>query len=114
MTNTLNTPVEALELAYPLRIERYALRLGSGGDGLYRGGDGIIRETRVLEECRLSVIAERRTVAPGGEAGGRPGLPGRTLLNGQEQPAKFTRQLRAGDVLTIETPGGGGYGEPAA
>jgi N-methylhydantoinase B len=113
MTNTLNTPIEALELAYPLRVERYALRLGSGGDGLYRGGDGIIRETRVLEDCRLSVIAERRTMAPRGEAGGRPGLPGRTLLNGQEQPAKFTRQLRVDDLLTIETPGGGGYGEPA-
>lgn len=112
MTNTLNTPVEALELAYPLRVERYALRLGSGGAGHHRGGDGIIRETRVLQDCRLSVIAERRAVAPQGEAGGMPGLPGRTLLNGVLQPAKFTRQLRAGDLLRLETPGGGGYGVP--
>jgi N-methylhydantoinase B len=113
MTNTLNTPVEALELAYPLRIERYALRIGSGGRGRYRGGDGIIRETRVLEDCRLSVIAERRAVAPQGEAGGESGRSGRTFLNGDEQPAKFTRQLRAGDLLRLETPGGGGYGPPA-
>jgi N-methylhydantoinase B len=114
MTNTLNTPVEALELAYPLRIERYALRLGSGGGGRFLGGDGIIRETRVLEDCRVSVIAERRAVAPTGECGGEPGLPGLTLLNSEPLPAKFTRQLRAGDLLRIETPGGGGYGTPGA
>jgi N-methylhydantoinase B len=112
MTNTLNTPVEALELAYPLRVERYGLRLGSGGRGRCRGGDGIVRETRVLEDCRVSVIAERRAVAPAGEHGGEPGLAGRTLLNGKEMPAKFTRQLRAGDVLRLETPGGGGYDPP--
>ena len=110
MSNTLNTPVEALELAYPLRVERYALRLGSGGAGRYRGGDGVIREMRVLEDCRLSVLAERRTHAPQGERGGQPGLPGRTLLNGEPLPAKVTRQLHAGDLLRIETPGGGGFG----
>jgi N-methylhydantoinase B len=112
MTNTLNTPVESLELEYPLRVERYAVRRGSGGNGEYRGGDGVIRETRVLEDCRLSVIAERRAYLPRGEAGGEPGLPGRTYVNGDEQPAKFTRQLRRGDVLRIETPGGGGFGRP--
>jgi N-methylhydantoinase B len=110
MTNTLNTPVEALELAYPLRVERYALRLGSGGAGHFRGGDGVIRETRVLEDCRVSLIAERRAHSPQGEAGGEPGHPGRSLLNGEPLAAKVTRQLRKGDLLRIETPGGGGYG----
>jgi N-methylhydantoinase B len=71
-----------------------------------------VRETRVLEDCRVSVIAERRAVAPAGEHGGEPGLAGRTLLNGKAMPAKFTRQLRAGDVLRLETPGGGGYDPP--
>ncbi len=112
MSNTLNSPVEALELAYPLRVERYALRLGSGGDGRFRGGDGVIRETRVLTDCRLSVLAERRLHAPEGECGGRAGALGRTLVNGEEQPSKVTRQLRAGDVVRIETPGGGGWGPP--
>jgi N-methylhydantoinase B len=113
MSNTLNTPVEALELAYPLRVERYQLRLGSGGQGRHRGGDGVVRELRVLEPCRVSVIAERRARAPQGQRGGSPGLPGRTLLNGEELPAKATRELAAGDVLRIETPGGGGWGTHA-
>jgi len=112
MSNTLNTPVEALELSYPLRVERYALREGSGGAGRHRGGDGVIRELRVLEDCRLSVLAERRTRGPAGAAGGEPGARGRTLLNGEELPPKATRQLRAGDVLRVESPGGGGLGEP--
>jgi N-methylhydantoinase B len=110
MSNTLSTPVEALELQYPLRVERYALRLGSGGDGAHRGGDGVVRELRVLEPCRLSIISERRTHAPGGERGGGPGTPGRNLLDGEPLPAKVTRDLVAGDVVTIETPGGGGFG----
>src|SRR4051794_21093622 len=110
MSNTLITPVEALELSYPLRVERWHLREGSGGAGEHRGGDGIVRELRVLEDCRLSVLAERRGRAPGGARGGADGAPGRTLVNGEEQPAKVTRQLRAGDVVRIETPGGGGYG----
>jgi len=110
MSNTLNTPVEALELSYPLRVERYALRLGSGGAGRRRGGEGVIRELRVLEDCRLSLLSERRTRSPGGAAGGEPGAPGRTLLNGEELPPKATRQLRAGDVLRVETPGGGAHG----
>ena len=110
MSNTLITPVEALELSYPLRVERWHLREGSGGAGAQRGGDGIVRELRVLEDCRLSVLAERRARGPRGAAGGADGARGRTLVNGEEQPAKVTRQLRAGDVVRIETPGGGGHG----
>jgi N-methylhydantoinase B len=110
MSNTLTTPVEALELAYPLRVERYALRRGTGGDGKRRGGDGVVRELRVLEDCRLSILSERRTRAPRGAQGGGEGAPGRNLLNGEELPAKVTRDLEAGDVVTIETPGGGGHG----
>jgi len=109
MSNTLLTPVEALELGYPLRVERWHLREGSGGGGSRRGGDGIVRELRVLEDCRLSVLAERRRHAPRGAHGGGDGARGRTLVNGEEQPPKVTCTLRAGDVVRIETPGGGGY-----
>jgi len=110
MSNTLSTPVEALELQYPLRVERYALRLGSGGAGRHRGGDGVLRELRVLEDCRLSIISERRSHQPRGERGGEPGSPGRNSLNGEPLPAKVTCELAAGDVVAIETPGGGGHG----
>ena len=110
MSNTLSTPVEALELQYPLRVERYGLRLSSGGAGRHRGGDGVARVLRVLEDCRLSIISERRAHAPQGEHGGAPGSPGRNLLNGERLPAKVTRDLAAGDVITVETPGGGGWG----
>jgi N-methylhydantoinase B len=110
MSNTLNTPVEALELSYPLRVERYELRTGSGGVGVRRGGDGVVRELRVLEDCRLSLLTERRRHAPSGMAGGRDGAPGHNLLNGDELPAKVSLSLQAGDVVRIETPGGGGYG----
>jgi len=110
MSNTLATPAEALELEYPLRVERWELRLGSGGTGERRGGDGVVRELRVLEDCRLSLVTERRTGAPRGERGGGDGAPGRNLLNGEELPAKTTRELRAGDVVRIETPGGGAWG----
>jgi N-methylhydantoinase B len=110
MSNTLSTPIEAVELQYPLRIERYALRLGSGGAGRYRGGDGVLRELRVLEDCRLSIISERRSHVPQGERGGEAGAPGRNSLNGDPLPAKVTRDLAAGDAVTIETPGGGGWG----
>jgi N-methylhydantoinase B len=111
MSNTLNTPVEALELAYPLRVERYALRLGSGGAGRFRGGDGVVRELRALEPCRLSLLTQRRALAPRGERGGRDGLPGRNLLNGTELPAFATVGLQTDDLLRIETPGGGGSGQ---
>jgi N-methylhydantoinase B len=112
MSNTLNTPVEALELAYPLRVERYELRRGSGGNGGTRGGDGVVRELRVLEPCRVSLLTERRARAPQGAAGGEPGARGRNRLNGEELPAKATRDLAAGEVLRIETPGGGGRLRP--
>jgi N-methylhydantoinase B len=113
MSNTLATPAEALELEYPLRVERWELRLGSGGTGAHRGGDGVVRELRALEDCRLSVLAERRRHGPPGRTGGGDGAPGRTLVNGEEQAPKLTRQLRAGDVVRVETPGGGGYGAPS-
>jgi len=112
MSNALNTPVEALELAYPLRVRSYGLRLGSGGAGAHRGGDGVVRELQVLEPCRLSLLTDRRAHAPGGTAGGLDGETGRNLLNGEPLPAKITRSLEAGDVIRIETPGGGGYGAP--
>ena len=114
MSNTLNTPVEALELSYPLRVERYEVRLGSGGTGERAGGDGVIRELRVLEDCRLSLLTERRRHAPAGRDGGGSGARGRNLVNDEELPAKVSRSLRAGDVLRIETPGGGGYGPAEA
>jgi N-methylhydantoinase B len=113
MSNTLSTPAEALELSYPLRVERHALRLGSGGGGRFRGGDGVVRELRVLEACRLSLLTERRSHRPAGAQGGGPGLPGRNLVNGRELPAKATLELEPGDVVRIETPGGGGYGVAA-
>ena len=110
MSNALNTPVEALELAYPLRVERYALRRGSGGEGLHRGGDGVVREIRALAPCRLSVLGDRRRHAPRGARGGADGARGRTLVNGVEIPGKDTRSLDEGDVVRTETPGGGGWG----
>jgi N-methylhydantoinase B len=110
MSNALNTPVEALELAYPLRVLRYEVRDRSGGGGAFRGGDGVIRELQALEPCRLSLLTERRRHAPQGRAGGGSGARGRNLLNGEELPAKVTRPLEAGDILRIATPGGGGYG----
>jgi N-methylhydantoinase B len=110
MSNTLTTPAEALELAYPLRVRRHELRLGSGGAGLHRGGDGVVRELEALEDCRASILSERRRHAPAGAEGGEPGARGRNLLNGSELPAKTTIDLAKGDVLRIETPGGGGFG----
>ena len=110
MSNTLNTPVEALELEFPLRAVRYALRHGSGGGGRYRGGDGVVRELEALAPMRYSLISERRRHGPPGADGGEPGAPGRNLLNGEELPGKASGELRPGDRLRIETPGGGGHG----
>jgi N-methylhydantoinase B len=110
MSNTLNTPVEALELEFPLRAVRYEVRRGSGGAGRFRGGDGVVRELEALAGMDFSLIAERRRHAPPGAAGGEPGAPGRNLLNGEELPAKAAGRLRPGDRLRIETPGGGGHG----
>src|SRR5581483_7802772 len=110
MSNTLNTPVEALEREYPLRIERYALRPRTGGAGRHPGGLGVVRVYRVLEDCRLGLMTERRRHGPRGAAGGEDGSPGRNLLNGRRLPAKCSLDLHAGDVLEIRTPGGGGWG----
>ncbi len=112
MSNTLNTPVEALEREFPLRVVRYALRRGSGGAGRTRGGDGVIRELQALREMSFSLIAERRRHAPPGAAGGEPGAPGHDELDGEPLPGKVTGTLRAGQRLRIETPGGGGFGAP--
>jgi N-methylhydantoinase B len=111
MSNTLNTPVEALELEFPMRVERYELRAGSGGEGAQRGGDGIERAVQVLEPATLSLLTDRRRHAPQGGHGGGPGEVGANLLDGEELPAKTTRSLEPGAVVTVRTPGGGGYGE---
>jgi N-methylhydantoinase B len=114
MSNTLNTPVEALELDFPLRVVEYSVRRGSGGRGRFNGGDGVVRELEALVPLRYSLITERRRHAPRGAAGGEPGAPGRNLLDGRELPAKASGALRPGQRLRIETPGGGGYGAPEA
>jgi N-methylhydantoinase B len=143
MSNTLNTPVEALEREYPLRVVEYAIRRGSGGSGAHRGGDGVVREIEALQDMTFSLMAERRRYAPPGAAGGEPGLPGCDWLiippgtanvplgadrGGPARayegipperqverhlPGKVTGTLRAGERLRIETPGGGGYGKAA-
>ena len=110
MSNTLNTPVEALELEFPLRVVRYGIRRGSGGEGRHRGGDGIVRELEALAPMRYSLLTERRRHAPPGADGGRPGARGRNLLDGEELPPKAAGSLRPGQRLRIETPGGGGHG----
>jgi N-methylhydantoinase B len=112
MSNTLNTPVEALERSTPLRIDRYALRTGSGGAGKARGGEGIVRAYRATAPCNVNLLTERRRHRPRGVQGGEPGMAGRNLLNGEPLPAKCRAALHAGDVVTIETPGGGGFGRP--
>jgi N-methylhydantoinase B len=115
MTNSLNTPVEALEYAYPLRVRQYSLRPGSGGEGKFRGGDGIVREIEVLTDCEVTVLADRRSRGPWGLSGGSDGEPGRTFITRRDgsihpMPAKFSTRLREGERITIETPGGGGWG----
>ena len=110
MSNTLNTPVEALELEFPLRAVRYEVRRGSGGAGRFRGGDGVVREVEALERMRFSLITERRRHAPPGADGGEPGARGRNLVNADELPSKASGTLEPGDRLRLETPGGGGHG----
>ena len=110
MSNTLNTPVEALELEFPLRAVEYAVRRGSGGGGRHRGGDGVVRELEARSAMRFSLITERRRHRPAGAEGGEPGAAGRNLLNGEELAAKVTGELTPGDRVRIETPGGGGHG----
>jgi N-methylhydantoinase B len=112
MSNTLNTPVEALELEFPLRMIEYSLRRGSGGDGRFKGGDGVIRELEALAPLSYSLITERRRHPPPGADGGGDGATGRNLLDGDELPAKAIGKLEKGQKLRVETPGGGGYGNP--
>jgi N-methylhydantoinase B len=110
MSNTLNTPIEALELEFPMRMIEYALRRDSGGAGKHHGGDGVIRELEALAPLSYSLITERRRHAPHGADGGEDGAPGRNLLDGEELPPKAIGKLEPGQRLRIETPGGGGHG----
>ena len=119
MTNTRNTPIEALELAMPLRVEEYRLIPGSGGAGRFAGGDGVRRSVRFLgRDGTASILSERRSLRPRGLKGGEDGRPGRNLLvrKGRRKtlPAKVTLPLGRDDLLIIETPGGGGWGRPRA
>ena len=115
MTNTLNTPVEALEHDYPIRIERYAIRENSGGKGKYRGGNGLIREYTFLEACTVTILSERRKISPYGLFGGESGKRGENLLiKGENKiflPGKINLQVKKGDRIIIMTPGGGGWGK---
>jgi N-methylhydantoinase B len=115
MTNSQNTPAEALEYAYPLRVQRYSLRPGSGGAGRHRGGDGIIREIEVLTDCEVTLLSDRRTRGPWGLASGKAGSPGKATIirddgSIEDMPGKFSTRLRKGERIRIETPGGGGWG----
>ena len=112
MTNTLNTPVESLEMHYPLRVHRYAVRRGSGGKGKHHGGAGIVREYEFLDEAQLTLLSERRLLSPWGLNEGGAGMKGRNSLNGETLPGKCSIVVKKGDRLLIETPGGGSWGEP--
>ena len=119
MTNSLNTPAEALEYAYPIRLRQYSLRSKSGGTGLHTGGDGILREIEVLTAAQVTLLADRRSRGPYGLAGGADGAPGRTLIirrdgSAEEIPGKLSVRLRSGERVRIESPGGGGWGRPNA
>jgi N-methylhydantoinase B len=115
MTNSLNTPAEAMEYAYPMRVRRYSVRRESGGGGRFRGGDGVVREIELLSDARVTILSDRRKTRPYGLNGGQPGATGRTTLisRGSEQTlaGKDSTAARAGDVIRIETPGGGGHGK---
>jgi N-methylhydantoinase B len=116
MTNSMNTPVEALEHAYPVRLLRYCLRPNSGGRGLWRGGDGVIRELQFLTKAQVTVLSDRRKFRPYGLQGGDEGQPGLNLLaknNGRKEAltSKFTISVGRGDILSIQSPGGGGWGK---
>jgi N-methylhydantoinase B len=113
MTNTLNTPIEVIESRYPLRLLRYALRTDSGGDGLRRGGEGLLREFEFLRPAQATLLTERRRHRPWGSEAGAPGCAGVNRLNGEALPGKICLDLQPGDRLCIETPGGGGWGASA-
>ena len=115
MTNSLNTPAEALEYAYPLRVRAYSLRAGSGGGGKFRGGDGIIRDIEVLTDCDVTLLSDRRSRGPWGLAAAEDGAPGKAFVtrhDGTKEyvPGKVSMRLHQGERITIETPGGGGWG----
>ena len=114
MTNSLNTPIEALEHAYPYRVTRYEIRRGSGGSGTWRGGDGIRRDIQLLVPAQLTILSDRRVEGPYGLQGGGSGRPGRNVLisgdDERELPSKVTTLLQAGDIISVRTPGGGGFG----
>jgi N-methylhydantoinase B len=116
MTNSLNTPIEALEHAYPFRVRQYSIRRGTGGGGRHPGGDGLRRDIQLLGDAEISLLTERRRLAPRGIAGGGDGVPGANLLvrDGAERtlPSKATLPVKAGDIISIRSPGGGGWGEP--
>jgi N-methylhydantoinase B len=112
MSNTLNTPTEALETEFPVRVREHSVRRGSGGQGRHRGGDGLVRELEALAPLAFTLLTERRARAPRGREGGADGAPGRNLLNGEPLPSKAAGRLEPGDRLRLETPGGGGYGRP--
>jgi N-methylhydantoinase B len=116
MSNSLNTPVEALEHAYPFRVLRYGIRRASGGDGRHRGGDGLRRDLMILTPASVALLCERRSVGPAGARGGCAGAPGENVLirGGVEErlPSKATFTVEAGDVVSIRSPGGGGWGPP--
>jgi N-methylhydantoinase B len=115
MTNSLNTPAEAMEYAYPMRVRRYAIRRGSGGRGRFRGGDGVVREIELLSDAQVTLLSDRRRIAPYGLEGGESGMPGRALLvSGNSErviSSKESVKARAGDSIVVESPGGGGYGK---
>lgn len=114
MSNTLNTPVEALESSYPLRVDEYSLRRGSGGAGRHRGGDGVVRVYRPIEPATVTLVTERRRIAPRGAAGGEDGARGRNSVDGRELPPKCRVSLEPGNRLRVETPGGGGSGKQSS
>jgi N-methylhydantoinase B len=114
MTNSLNTPVEALEYAFPFRVRRYSLRPHTGGAGAHRGGDGIVREIELLTDADATILSDRRRFRPYGLSGGEAGKPGRTTLTGRHLKMRLSSkcrfQVRAGEHIVVETPGGGGWG----
>jgi N-methylhydantoinase B len=117
MTNSLNTPAEALEYSYPFRVTRYSLRPDSRGNGKHRGGDGIVRELEMLTDAEVTMLSDRRKTQPYGLNGGEAGAPGRTTIlradgSEEELASKGSTRLRRGDRVRVETPGGGGWGMP--
>jgi N-methylhydantoinase B len=119
MTNSLNTPAEALEYTFPIRLRQYSLRSGSGGSGLHAGGDGIVREIEVLTDAQVTLLADRQSRGPYGLAGGTDGAAGRAIIirrDGSEEtvPGKISVRLQSGERVRIESPGGGGWGRSSS